>query len=130
MDRFEANMRFGSERIVWQWCSRLLRPAWERQTYGRVDILVGIAPVFGFTNKELHAIGVTILSEISFTREFILNAMEGDPATLLYLALRGIELEDIRERFSVDKRLSKRFWKSGLRRTFLKKRSTGWLISV
>jgi hypothetical protein len=64
------------------------------------------------------------------TREFILNAMEGDPATLLYLALRGIELEDIRERFSVDKRLSKRFWKSGLRRTFLKKRSTGWLISV
>jgi hypothetical protein len=44
----------------------------------------------GFTNKELHAIGVTILSGISFTREFILNAMGGDPATLLHLALRGI----------------------------------------
>lgn len=105
LERFEENMRFGSQRIVWQWCSRLLRPAWERQIYGRIDILSGIAPVFGFTSKELHSIGVTILSGISFTREFILNAMDGDPATFLYLGLCGIELEDIRERFCVNRHL-------------------------
>lgn len=105
MERFEENMRFESERTVWQWCSRLLRPAWERLTFGRVDILVGIAPVFGFTNEELHGIGVAILSGMSFTSDFVLNAMDGDPATLLYLALRGIELEDIRKQFCVNRRL-------------------------
>src|SRR5262249_29084 len=36
-------------------------------------------------------------------KELVVNVMDGDPATLLYLALRGIELEDVRERFSVNR---------------------------
>ena len=105
LERFDDNMRFASQRTVWQWCSRLLRPAWARKTFGRIDILVAITPVFGFTYQELNTLGVNILAGIPLTEDFILNLMDADPATLLYLALHGIQLEDIRERFSRNRRL-------------------------
>jgi hypothetical protein len=49
-----------------------------------------------YTERFNHAPKIRPYFAVSFTREFILNAMDGDPATLLYLGLRGIELEDIR----------------------------------
>ena len=107
LDTFEEKMRFASQRIVWQWCSRVLRPAWERQTFGRIDILLGIAPALGFSSDDLDSFGVNILSGIPLSEQGIRSIVNDDPATILYLALQGVALDDIPEQFRINRHMDK-----------------------
>lgn len=111
MRLFDRNLCFEAERIVWQWCSSLLRPAWERRRFERIDVLLAVAPAFGYSSEQLVKLGVGILSGVTFTQEIIERTIARDPMTLLYIALSqgeqvsAIGLEDIRERYCVNRAL-------------------------
>ena len=94
----ERNLRFGSERRVWAWCSDLLRPRWESDAWEPFDIQVGLDQFLCPAGDDLcHKPLSAVIAKI----------MERRPAVLLALALRSseIDLGDVRKKYGNNVRL-------------------------
>jgi hypothetical protein len=84
MDLYYRNVRFHSQRRVWQWCSSLLRPNWEQVVYPPLSALMGISGTAEgdedtHVEMELFISGTDVFAKEALNNEKIARPMGSEP---------------------------------------------------